>query len=126
SSDEIFTTADIMELDSYTGKCTFYKQGAAESYIRCGDEVVTAENRSLPVGILPETSISPVSFHLKAGDGAVMISDGVSGNGEYIREVLMNDTITSEMCAEKVISSVSDNKQRRDDKTAAAVKLYAY
>ncbi|MGN1416477.1 MAG: SpoIIE family protein phosphatase [Oscillospiraceae bacterium] len=126
SSDEIFTTADIMELDSYTGKCTFYKQGAAESYIRCGDEVVTAENRSLPVGILPETSISPVSFYLKAGDGAVMISDGVSGNSDYIREILMNDTITSEMCAEKIIASALSDERRKDDKTAAAVKLYAY
>lgn len=125
SSEEIFTTADIMELDCYTGKCTFYKQGAAESYIRCGNEVLTAENRSLPVGILPETSINPISFYLNPGDGAVMISDGVSGSGDYIREVLMNDTITPEMCAEKIISSASDNKQRRDDKTAAAVKLYS-
>lgn len=126
SSEEIFTTADIMELDGYTGKCTFYKQGAAESYIRCGSEVVTAENRSLPVGILPETSIDPISFYLKAGDGAVMISDGVSGRGDYIREVLMNDTITPEMCAEKIISSASSDDKRSDDKTAAAVKLYSF
>ncbi len=126
SNDEIFTTADLMELDVYTGRCVFYKQGAAESYVRRGDEVLVAENSSLPLGIVTETSSEPLSFYLKAGDCAAMISDGVRADAAYIRETLTNDSVSAEVCADRIVSSEKKEARREDDKTAAVIKLYRY
>ncbi len=127
-SDEMFTTLDIMELNTFTGRCVFYKLGAAESYVRHGGNTEKIECSSLPVGMLPETMINPVHTRLCAGDGAVLVSDGVgSEHSELIREILMNDTVTAELCADKIISaSEKKDGERADDRTVIVVRLYNY
>lgn len=124
SGDEIFTTMDIMEFDCFTGRCVFYKQGAAESYVRRGEEIYTAENASLPLGIISETVMTPVTYYLGAGDCAVMITDGVTAGEDYIREAMMNDSVTAEMCAARILSAEEKAAKRKDDKTAAVIKIY--
>lgn len=126
-SDEMFTTLDIMVLNTFTGKCTFYKMGAAESYVRNGDEVLKAQCSSLPVGMTEEAVISPVMMQMTAGDSAVMISDGFEEQvREQIGEIMMNDTITAEICADRIISASEKSSFVRDDRTVITVKLYRY
>lgn len=129
SGDEMFTTVDICEIDTFSGKCVFYKHGAAPSYLRHGNEIKISENSALPVGILTETSAIPLKYSLWAKDSVVMISDGVKADKEFISEVMMNDASTAEMCAEKILSFGNEKKDkdprhREDDKTVCAVKLY--
>ena len=128
SADEMFTTLDIAELDIFTGKCRFYKLGAADSYIRTGGEVVKKQSGSLPVGMISGINVTCETMRLTAGDCAVMVSDGIgSDQEEYISGLMMNDMITAEICAEKIIAhSESVSGQRPDDRTAVVFKLYDY
>lgn len=128
SRDEMFTTVDILKFDTFTGVCTFYKQGAAASYIKTGEEVKEVQNVSFPVGILTESSVIPIKYNLCAGDVIIMTSDGIEADEKYISEVMMNSSATSEIYAEKVLSYQKENNanSKSDDKTVCAVKLYKY
>ena len=125
SSDEMFTTLDIAELDVFTGKCTIYKLGAPESYVRSGNEVITVQGGAFPIGILHGARPLPYSVTLADGDAVVMVSDGALTNGgEYITGLIMSDNMTAQLCADR-IAAKSTEQSRQDDRTALVFRLYA-
>ena len=80
---ECSATVDLMELDTVGGHAVFAKNGAAPTYVVRGGVVYKLRSRSLPLGILRDSSPQLLRFRMHPGDVVVMVSDGVTlGNDE--------------------------------------------
>lgn len=82
-SQENSTTVDLLALDLLEGRATFFKSGAAPTYIKRGKNVFYLDSRTAPVGILPEMDAKQIEIDVRDGDVIVMVSDGITdGDGE--------------------------------------------
>ena len=75
---ECSATVDLMELDLMDGRAVFAKSGAAPTYVVRDGTVYKLKSRSLPLGILKNTSPEFLRFRMNPGDVVVMVSDGVT------------------------------------------------
>ena len=82
SAHECSATVDLMELDLIKGEASFYKSGAAPSYVFREGSLFKLRSRTMPIGILRDTEIKSFNFELSEGDVVVMMSDGVTGGKE--------------------------------------------
>lgn len=79
---ECSATVDLMELDLISGKTSFYKSGAAPTYIYRNGNLFKLRSRTMPIGILRDVETKKLDFTLSHGDVVVMVSDGVTGGDE--------------------------------------------
>lgn len=79
---ECSATLDLFELDLMNGHSKFYKCGAAPSYVYRKGRLFKLRSETMPVGILPDVDVKISSLELRRGDVIVMVSDGVTGEGE--------------------------------------------
>ncbi|MCL1924649.1 MAG: SpoIIE family protein phosphatase [Defluviitaleaceae bacterium] len=86
SEEDIFATIDICQIDLYTGLTEFIKLGSATTYIIREDSVFAIKNKALPIGIINEIDIEISRKRLKEGDKILMMTDGVTENGNAERE----------------------------------------
>ena len=129
--EESFSTLDIMELDMHTGDCEFLKIGSAQSFIKHKDELETLSSVSLPVGIVDEIRISPVSRRLYVGDMVVMVSDGVGEagygvlKGEWIKRMIKSSGNDLETLAESILTEARRRSypEKDDDMTVAVLRV---
>ncbi len=75
---ECSATVDLMELDLIDGHAVFAKNGAAPTYVVRDGTVYKLRSRSMPIGILRETSPELLRFRMHPGDVVVMVSDGIT------------------------------------------------
>ncbi len=79
---ECSATIDLLELDLMQGKASFYKNGAAPTYVFRNDGIIKLRSRTVPVGIIRESDTRRIAFDVTAGDTVVMVSDGVTQGKE--------------------------------------------
>lgn len=79
---ECSATLDLMELDLIGGKASFYKSGAAPTYVFREGSLFKLRSKTLPLGIIRELDAKKISFDVGDGDTIVMVSDGVTGGKE--------------------------------------------
>ena len=65
---ECSATVDLMELDLIEGRASFYKSGAAPTYVFREGGLVKLRSRTVPIGIMREPDIKRISFEIGAGD----------------------------------------------------------
>lgn len=127
STDESMATIDGIEVNLYTGQLDFYKAGAAISFVRRGNKVVSVEKSSLPVGIIRNISFSKQSITAQAGDIVLLLSDGVAAEdcGWISDELLSWSTNSMEDLSRHILELASLRKEKgtADDLTVLAVKL---
>ncbi len=127
STDESIASVDCVSINTYTGVASFYKSGAAVSFIRQGNEVCSVKLESLPVGIIRNISPACHSVQLQSGDIILLVSDGVtSGDCGWINDELLSwSTNSMENLAAHIASlaQLRSDKNSRDDITAAAIKI---
>ena len=75
--EDLFSTVDLCNIDLYSGKASFFKIGAAASFIKRGNEVSCFSSHSLPVGVGNNPEIERQEMMLQNGDFVVMVTDGV-------------------------------------------------
>lgn len=136
SPDETFTTADIMEIDLYSGNARLIKMGSAPTILlQRDDEAAVTEvysDCSAPLGIVAATGITEEHFTLDSRSRLVMTTDGIGPEHfGYITALLENENLTCEQICDKIMAASDENEmsseekmRRRDDKTAAALRLY--
>lgn len=91
SEDESLATIDICSVNLYSGKCDFYKAGAAKSLILQKGRIIPIESNSLPIGILKELSFEKLSEKLTSGAVVLMMSDGAADvMGDWLDEELQD------------------------------------
>ncbi len=79
---EASTTVDLLEIDGVCGTGTFYKCGAAPSYLLRAGQITRFFSRTAPVGILEALDAERISFEVQSGDVILQVSDGVTGGEE--------------------------------------------
>ena len=79
---ECSATVDLLELDLMEGKASFYKNGAAPTYVFRSGGIFKLRSRTVPVGIIPKTDTRRIAFDVAAGDMIVMVSDGITQGRE--------------------------------------------
>ncbi|MBP2628266.1 MAG: stage sporulation protein serine/threonine phosphatase [Firmicutes bacterium] len=77
SPEESFVTIDMAVIDTYSGNVEFLKIGSAASFIKRVREVKVIKSSCLPIGILQQIEIQPVTSSVVVDDFIVMVSDGV-------------------------------------------------
>lgn len=122
------TSVDLLEIDLFTGKSCIYKQGAAPSYTRRGEQVRCAEGESLPVGMVAGVQARPDGhpFRGEGGDWILLISDGVlcGGEDEWLRSLLLHQRGKDpEELSERILRESRSRTGGEDDGTVIAVHL---
>ncbi|MED3561337.1 stage II sporulation protein E, partial [Bacillus xiapuensis] len=77
TTDEIFSTLDLVMIDLQNAAAKFLKIGSIPSFIKRGNKIIKIQASNLPIGMLEEFEVDVVSEQLKAGDLLIMMSDGV-------------------------------------------------
>lgn len=121
-----FATVDLMCIDLFTGETSFYKYGAAPSYVKFGNGIKRIKGRSLAVGLAAGEGSAPdvVRMKLKPGSIAVIASDGVmvQEDDRWLRSLLSNwkDGSSKELATETMTAAVKQYG-RTDDMTVLTV-----
>lgn len=121
-------TVDLMCVDLFSGETSFYKYGAAPSYVRNGKMIRRIECRNFAAGISMGEGAMPdvVRMKLKPGNLAVIASDGVltSENDAKIEELLSAyEGNNVKKLATMVLQSAIDTPECEDDMTVLAVQV---
>ena len=129
STDESIATLDGVCVNIYTAQASFYKAGAAASFLRRGDSVHLIEDASMPLGILREVDFSAFEAQLEPGDILLLVSDGVTAGdcGWLNDELLAWSTNNMEDLATHIASlaRLRNEHSGGDDISVVAVKLTA-
>lgn len=126
-----FATVDLMCVDLFTGETSFYKYGAAPSYVRSGGSVRRVSGESLAAGLVAGEGAAPdvVRMRLKPGSLAVIASDGVISGGDdaWLRELMRSTPEEKDMktMAREVLRKAADECSTSDDMTVLAVRVDA-
>ncbi|MCL2857005.1 MAG: SpoIIE family protein phosphatase [Oscillospiraceae bacterium] len=114
SGDESLATIDVCSVDLFTGRASFYKAGAAPTFIIKSGKAGCLESTSLPAGILHGVSFEKSSVTLHEGDIVVMVSDGVTNTGaDWIKAELGGlRSVDMQRLCEKLATTA---KMRRHD-----------
>lgn len=124
---ECSATVDLMELDLISGRASFYKSGAAPTYVYRNGNLFKLRSRTMPIGILRDSETKKLDFTLSEGDVVVMVSDGVTGGEEecpWLFDLLRQNIETSdtERTAELILKYAVGHGST-DDITVAVIKV---
>ena len=84
TTDEIFSTLDLVMIDLQNASARFLKIGSTPSFIKRGGKIMKVQASNLPMGILQEFEVDVVGEQLKAGDLLIMMSDGVFEGPKHV------------------------------------------
>lgn len=123
-----YATVDLMCIDLFTGEASFYKYGAAPSYVRSGGVIRKIRSSSFAPGLESDAGKSPdvMRVRLKPGSVAVIASDGIVSDGKdlWLRKLLSeSDGEDMKALAGQVVRSAVQEYGRNDDMTALAIKM---
>ncbi len=126
SADESLATLDGLSINTYTGCASFYKAGAAASFIRSEGTVSCIEKSSLPAGILRGIEFAAEERMLNYSDIVLLVSDGVTvGDCGWISDELLawsTDSMTDLATHIASLARLKSDDESRDDITVIALK----
>lgn len=109
---ESSATVDLLDLDLYTGEGSFWKSGAAPTFILREGNLFRLTSRTAPAGILPESDVQKTVFRLYPGDTVIMLSDGIAdglGDGDLLATML--DGIETEEGLRRAAERIADARR---------------
>ncbi len=124
---ECSATVDLMELDLIARRASFYKSGAAPTYVLRDGSLFKIRSKTLPIGILKEPDAKKISFDVNSGDVIVMVSDGVTQGKEecpWLFDLLRGNmnSLGAERCADLVMKYAKGTGST-DDLSVVIVKV---
>ena len=124
---ECSATVDLLELDLMEGKASFYKNGAAPTYVFRNGGIFKLRSRTVPVGIIRETDTRRIGFDVAAGDMIVMVSDGITQGREecpWLFDLLRSqgEGVSADRIADLVVK-YAKREGASDDLSVLVVKL---
>ncbi len=124
---ECSATVDLMELDLMEGNASFYKSGAAPTYVFRDGSLFKIRSRTVPVGIIQELDTRRIGFHVGEGDVIVMVSDGVTQGKEecpWLFDLLRSqgENVSAERLADLIVKYAKEEGST-DDISVLVVKV---
>ena len=118
-----FTTIDLACVNGADGVASLYKYGAAPSYLKRGGAVTRLEGSALPAGLeSADRDVPPQRAALSPGSWLVLVSDGVTGDGdEWLQNLLAGWDGTSPRELVSLILREAESRRHGDDDCAALV-----
>lgn len=132
-SGEASTAVDLAITDLYSGKCSFYKSGAAATFIKRNQWVEVMKSTSLPIGVLQEVDYESAYKKLYDGDYIIMVSDGVleafdgENKEEELGRLLMDiNTRNPKDMADELLTAVQEytGQEILDDMTVLVTGIW--
>ncbi|WPX09042.1 SpoIIE family protein phosphatase [Anaerocellum danielii] len=127
---EEFASVDIVCIDRFTLLCEFLKAGAMPTFIKRGNDVLTVESNSLPVGIEAESQFDFLTCKLQKGDMIFMFSDGLfellGEDGDRILKefIAKNQFVSTQSSAKQIFEwAISNSFLVKDDVTIIVLKV---
>ncbi|MBE6679796.1 MAG: hypothetical protein E7598_04655 [Ruminococcaceae bacterium] len=124
--EEGFTTLDLFEFDTISGKGSFIKSGAAPSFVKRGSKLFKIRSKTFPLGILEDVDAERTTFDCEDGDKIVILSDGVTEEIEeplWLCEYLTSADLSSPNAAKDILTEAKRHTLCRDDMTAAVISV---
>lgn len=123
-----YSTIDLMCIDLFTGETSFYKYGAAPSFVKNGKTIRRVKGESLAAGVCAGEGSAPdiVRMKLKPGNVALIASDGVliEKNDAWLREMLLNSEGTdTKNLAKETLRAAVRQFGCEDDMTVLAIRV---
>ena len=123
----LVATADVAEIDLYTGRARFYKAGAAPTYLVKNRRAGYIQSDSLPAGILEGVAFESSTLTLRDGDWLALVSDGVTATGaDWVKSQLEAGLDGEPAQLARSLAAAARERQlpgREDDVTVLAARL---
>lgn len=125
SSEDIFSTVDLLLLNLSTGMAEFMKLAASPTLIARGESVQRVEGGRLPLGILDRVTPAASRAQLMPGDVVLLASDGVMDNLDpaALEAMLVDAGDDMNALTERVLARAQAADGCRDDMTAVCVRV---
>lgn len=122
-----FTTIDLMALSVRSGTASFYKYGAAPSYIKHGSGIRRITGSVLPAGLTGSERVpDATTLCLKPGDFAVLVSDGFvdSADDAWLQAMLVQwDGISVSALTSALMDASIRRSGRSDDSSLLVLRM---
>lgn len=119
-----FTTIDLMALTLRSGTASFYKYGAAPSYIKHGGSIRRITGSVLPAGLSSGERVpDATTICLTPGDFAVLVSDGFADSSDdaWLQSMLAEWDGTSVQSLTSALMDASIRRSGRSDDSSLLV-----
>jgi len=125
----VSATVDLMRVDLFSGDMRIYKYGAAPSYFKRETSVKRVSCAALPTGLVSgREKHRCAAGRLAPGSFAVMVSDGIlgEGNDKWLRELLGGyDGRDPQELSRLILQGAAERYGAADDMTAIVMRLDA-
>lgn len=123
-----YATVDLCCIDLYTGEASFYKYGAAPSFVKTGRAIRRIRGASLAAGMLVGKDAAPdrIRVRLRPGNVALIASDGVLAEkqDQWLRDILAaSDGLETKTIALRALRAAASRFGHADDMTALAIRV---
>ena len=122
-----YATADLMCVDLFTGDTSFYKYGAAPSYVSSPRGVQRIKGETLAAGLDAGEGTAPdiVRMRLRPGCTALIASDGVivDADDEWIKNLLSKGFEDMKALARSTLKEAERLYGANDDMTVVTVRV---
>ena len=122
-----FVAVDLMCVNLFTGETSFYKYGAAPSYVKTGKTVKRVKGESMAAGSFSGDGARPdvVRMRLKPGSTAIIASDGVADScgDDWLKALLEQEDGDMKSLARAAVNKAGELYGGLEDMTVLAVKV---
>lgn len=120
-------TVDLMCVNLFNGDTSFYKYGAAPSYVKSGKNIRRIKGESLAAGLSMGEGIAPdtVKMRLRPGCTAVIATDGVLAETEdgWLKDILEKAGDDMKALARLTVKEAEKRYGAADDMTVVTVRV---
>ncbi len=122
-----WATVDLMCVDLFTGETSFYKYGAAPSYVKSGRGIRRIKGETLAAGLETGDTLAPdvVRMRLRPGSTAVIATDGVIVDAEddWLKSLLTRGEDDMRTLARDTLREAERLYGALDDMTVVTVRV---
>jgi len=124
---ECSATVDLFDLDLLTGEATFFKCGAAASYVKRASSVFRIRSETAPIGVMKTIDAERIRVEIKGGDYVILLSDGISQSLEdasWLLEILSKPYASDArgLC-ERIMHAALEKSVTGDDMSVSVLKI---
>jgi serine phosphatase RsbU (regulator of sigma subunit) len=132
--EQMFVTCLAVVLDPATGRVTFANAGHDVPYVHTADGVGELRARGMPLGLMPGMSYEEKAFAFRAGDFALLHSDGLAEAHGPDREMFGFDRVAAlvgraassdtliDLCLSELAAFTGPGHEQEDDITLVSMR----